>query len=81
MLINCLLCDAGMERFSYNLVDHPYSKTHTKMFCTVLARITISYILIKCSNCNIWDGLISVTFHQGFDYPYVSFIQDGILIR
>jgi len=81
MLINSVLCDARMGSFSYNLVDYPYSKTYTKMLCSVLPRITISYMLIKCSKCNIWDGLISVTLHQGFDYPYVSFIQGGILFR
>jgi hypothetical protein len=81
MFTNCVLCDAGMESCSYNLVDGPYSKIYIKMLCTVLAGIKISYILIKCLKCNISDGLISVTLHQGFDYPYVSFIQEGIMIR
>ena len=28
MFIKCVLCDTGMESFSYNLVDHHYSKTY-----------------------------------------------------
>ena len=80
MFTNCFLCDAGMESSSYNIVERPYSKTYIKMLCIILAGIKISYILFKCSKCKICHNLISVTLQQAFDYPYVSFIQEGILI-
>jgi hypothetical protein len=69
MFTMCILCDAEKESFSYALVDHAYSKTYIKMICTILAEIKISYLLIKCSQCNILDGLTSVY------YSYVSIIQ------